>query len=65
MEEQPGFVSLRVATPSVLKVLNRDKMSLVVKKNEQLNQIFTKYVFKIKSESKTKSVPLDYIMVLP
>jgi len=62
---QPGFVNLRVATPSVLKVLSKDKINSILEKNQQLSNIFNKYKLKIVKESSTKPVPLDYIMALP
>ena len=62
MEEQ-GFVSLRFAAPSVLKVLSDKKMTQIAERHPSLNTIFSKY--KLKIIRNQKALPLDYVMALP
>lgn len=61
--EERGSVNLRFAAPSVLKVLTKEKMTMIVEKHPKLGTDFNKYKLKIVKDS--KAIPLDYVMALP
>ena len=62
--EERGVAFLRFATASVLKALNKDKMEeICAKYPKQLGKTFGQY--KLKFIKEQKSIPLDYVMVLP
>ena len=62
--EEFGVANLRFATGSVMKSLHKDKMEAICAKYpKQLGKTFNQYKLKIIKEQ--KSIPLDYVMVLP
>ena len=62
--EEYGVANLRFATASVLKSLQKDTMETICAKYpKMLGKTFSQYKLKIIKEQ--KSIPLDYVMVLP
>ena len=62
--EELGVVFLRFATSSVLKALHKNTMEAICAKYpKELGKMFGQYKLKIIKEQ--KSIPLDYVMVLP
>ena len=62
--EENGICNLRFAANSILKALHKDRMDEICRKYPRmLGKTFGQYKLKIIKES--KSIPLDYVMVLP